>query len=183
VTTARTAKAARNLLPYSLAPLLADALREWAYTGQSNDYGQPEETCQLCDQEDLRYHFEIGNAQTGHHLWVGSKCIQRFEIAGFDHVKVDLARLIREAEERRVRELLVTVAERTEGRVSLLGAWAQRGGLSPSEALRLAKACYRLGIEPGAFPKVRRQRARDRAEWARMSAWERERLEEWIGKS
>ena len=81
MTPAWTAKAARNLLPHSVAPVLADALREWAYTGQSNDYGQPEETCELCDQEDLRYHFEIGNAQTGHHLWVGSKCIQRFGMA------------------------------------------------------------------------------------------------------
>jgi hypothetical protein len=180
VNAAWTTKAARNLLPKSVADDLAEALREWAYTGRSTDYGQPEETCQLCDHEDLRYHFEIDNRLTHHRLWVGSKCIQRFEIAGFDQVKVDLARLIREAEERKVRDLLLLVAERTEGRVDLLRTWAHRGGLPPREALRLVKACYRLGVEPDVFPKVRRQRASDRAELARMSAWERERLRQWV---
>lgn len=175
-----SASAVRNLLPLSGADDLAEALREWAYTGRSNDYGQREETCQLCDQEDLRYHFEIGNPATGHRLWVGSRCIQRFEIAGFDRVKVDLARLIREAEDRKIRELLLDVAARTDGRVDLLRLWAHRGGLPPREALRLAKACYRLGIEPEAFPKVRRQRASDKAELARMTAWERGRLERWV---
>lgn len=179
--TAWTAKAAKNLLPLSVASDLAEALREWAYSGNSTDYGQPEETCQLCDQEDLRYHFQIGNKQTAHHLWVGSSCIQRFEIAGYEQVKVDLAKLIREADERKVRALLVEVAARTEGRVDMLRLWAHRGGLPPREALRLAKACYRLGIEPEAFPKVRRQRASDRAELARMSAWEKGRIEGWLG--
>lgn len=174
-------KAAANLLPLSLATDLATALREWAYSGISTDYGQPEVTCQLCDQEDLRYHFEIINGKTANRLWVGSKCIQRFGIAGFDRVKVDLAKLIREAEELAVRALIVDVATRTEGRVDLLRAWAQRGGLPPRKALLLAKACYRLGIEPKVFPKVRRQLATDRAEWARMSAWERGKLEGWVG--
>ncbi len=177
--TAWTAKAAKNLLPLSVASELADALQEWAYSGNSTDYGQPEETCQLCDHEDLRYHFEIANKQTGHRLWVGSKCILRFEIAGYEQVKVDLAKLIREAEDRKIRALLVDVAARTEGRVDMLRLWAQRGGLPPREALRLIKACYRLNIEPEAFPKVRRQRASDRKELARMTAWERARIEPW----
>lgn len=175
-----TAKAVANLLPLSRAPELADALREWAYTGKSADYGQPEETCQLCDHEDLRYHFEIANGVTGHRLQVGSKCIQRFGIAGYDQVKVDLAALLRAAEERRVRELLVTVADRTEGRVDLVDLWEERGGLPPRQALRLAKACWRLHLNPVTFPKVRLQRASDKAELKRMSAWERERIERWI---
>ncbi len=175
-----TAKAVKNLMPLSVATDLAEALREWAYSGKSTDYGQPEETCQLCDHEDLRYHFEIANKQTGHRLWVGSKCILRFEIAGYEQVKVDLAKLIRDAEERRVRELLVTVAERTDGRVDLVALWEDRGGLPPREALRLAKACWRLKLTLTSFPKVRLQRAKDRAELRRMTAWERARIEPWI---
>jgi hypothetical protein len=94
-------------------------------------------------------------------------------------VKVDLAGLIRAAEERRVRELLLTVADRTEGRVDLLAMWEERGGVSPRQALRLSKACWRLHITTTAFPKVRLQRASDRAELKRMTAWERGRIEAW----
>ncbi len=180
MTPAWTAKAVANLLPLSVSTDLAEALREWAYTGNSADYGQPEETCQLCDHEDLRYHFEIANGLTGHRLQVGSKCIQRFEIAGYDRVKVDLAALVRAAEERRVRELLVTVADRTEGRVDLVDLWEERGGLPPRQALRLAKACWRLHITPTSFPKVRLQRNSDRTELQRMTAWERAKIEAWM---
>ena len=180
MSTAWTAKAIANLLPLSVSPELAEALREWAYTGNSTDYGQPEETCQLCDHEDLRYHFEIANRLTAHRLWVGSKCIQRFEIDGYEQVKVDLAGLIKSAEERRVRELLVTVADRTEGRVDLVAMWEERGGISPRQALRLAKACWRLHITPVSFPKVRLQRHSDRTELRRMTEWERGRIAAWM---
>lgn len=180
MTPAWAVKTACNLLPYSVAADLAEALHEWAYTGTSNDYGRPEETCQLCDHEDLRYHFEIANRLTAHRLWVGSKCIRRFEIAGYDQVKVDLAALIKAAEHRRVHELLLAVAARTEGRVDLLAMWVERGGVSPRHALRLAQACWRLNLTPSSVPRVRLQRASDRAELRRMSAWERGRIERWI---
>src|SRR3546814_17433990 len=41
-------------------------------------------TCELCGQQELRYHFEIENDETAGSLLVGSECIKRFEIAGID---------------------------------------------------------------------------------------------------
>jgi hypothetical protein len=60
------------------------ALKEWYYTGYLEDLLDQRETCQLCAQPNLRYHFEIRNRVTGSILWVGSSCIEKFEITVYD---------------------------------------------------------------------------------------------------
>jgi hypothetical protein len=45
------------------------------------------ETCELCGQEGLRYHFEIANAYTHHTLQVGSHCILQFNVAVYEGVR------------------------------------------------------------------------------------------------
>ncbi len=70
-----------NILPLSVAATLPQAFTEWAFTENTIDQGQPVETCELCGQQDLRYHFEIGNRFTGGTLWVGSHCILQFDVA------------------------------------------------------------------------------------------------------
>lgn len=59
------------------------ALKEWTYTGNLIDHEAPTEQCELCEHDELRYHFEIKNALENV-LWVGSKCIDKFDIAVFD---------------------------------------------------------------------------------------------------
>ncbi len=41
-------------------------------TEHTIDHEEPVETCQLCEHEQLRYHFEIKNAITNKALLVGS---------------------------------------------------------------------------------------------------------------
>lgn len=77
-------RVAENILPLSTATTLPMAFREWRFTGQTVDYEVPEETCRLCDQEGLRYHFEIYNDQTGNRLDVGSECILKSQVAVFE---------------------------------------------------------------------------------------------------
>ena len=56
----------------TLAPLsieqddMATMLREWHYTGNTYDLGEPLEDCELCGHPDIRYQFEIANRHTGH---------------------------------------------------------------------------------------------------------------------
>ena len=78
------ARAAATLLPLSRATTLVAALREWSYTGRFFDLEARDGTCELCGQQDLRYHFEIENPGTTLSLLVGSECIKRFEITGID---------------------------------------------------------------------------------------------------
>ena len=54
-------KSKLNLIPLSLADEFVEALKEWAFTGEVQDYGDASEDCELCEHSELRYHFEIKN--------------------------------------------------------------------------------------------------------------------------
>ncbi len=73
-------KAIENLIPLSKEQVsLENALTEWYATEHVIDYQTPSETCELCGKTGLRYHYEISNTETAQKIWVGSKCILRFE--------------------------------------------------------------------------------------------------------
>lgn len=74
----------RNILPLSVAESLPEAFEEWTFTDEIEDHEEPIETCQLCEQEQLRYHFKIRNSFTKRVLWVGSQCILRFGLSVFE---------------------------------------------------------------------------------------------------
>lgn len=70
-----------SILPLSVADTLPAAFTEWSFTENTVDHETPIETCELCGQQDLRYHFEIANQYTEAALWVGSHCILHFDVA------------------------------------------------------------------------------------------------------
>ena len=70
-----------SILPLSVADTLPAAFGEWSFTDNTVDHETPVETCKLCGQQDLRYHFEIANSYTEATLWVGSHCILQFDVA------------------------------------------------------------------------------------------------------
>lgn len=73
-----------NILPLSVGATLPEAFEEWSFTEETVDHGHATETCELCEQEELRYHFRIQNQLTAHRLWVGSQCILRFDVSVFE---------------------------------------------------------------------------------------------------
>lgn len=73
-----------NILPFSIGSTLPQAFEEWSFTEHTIDHGYASETCELCDQEELRYHFEIKNELTHKRLWVGSQCILKFNLSVFE---------------------------------------------------------------------------------------------------
>ena len=78
-------RVADNILPLSLTGTLPEAFKEWYFTENMEDHEIAGEDCELCDQEQLRYHFEIKNRHTNHRLWVGSSCILKFQVQVFDN--------------------------------------------------------------------------------------------------
>lgn len=79
-----------NILPRSVAQSLPEAFEEWRFTENTIDHEEAKETCQLCEQEQLRYHFEIENHRNANLLLVGSQCILRFKVAVYeDGIKLD----------------------------------------------------------------------------------------------
>jgi len=77
-------RVADNILPLSRTGTLPEAFKEWYFTEHTEDHEHAIEECQLCDQEQLRYHFEIRNKYTQRHLWIGSQCILKFKVAVYD---------------------------------------------------------------------------------------------------
>lgn len=73
-----------SILPLSVGDTLPKAFDEWYFTGSTEDHEEPCETCELCGQDGLRYHFEISNMYTGRALQVGSHCILQFDVAVYD---------------------------------------------------------------------------------------------------
>jgi hypothetical protein len=114
-------RARENLLPMSREKEnLREALKEWHYTRETVEVER--EHCQLCEQPELLYHFEIANRFTANALWVGSTCITKFEIAVLDEgrllqggeasrvVAKDRKGLISDAKHRRALTALVALA-------------------------------------------------------------------------
>lgn len=104
-------RVAANILPLSRAQALPAAFAEWACTGATEDHERPSERCQLCEQESLRYHFEIRNELTAGKLLVGSSCILRWQVgvvAGGSRLGAAMAKsMITDAVKRMQREACV----------------------------------------------------------------------------
>ena len=117
-------RVAANILPLSKERRnVAEALREWVYTGDCYDLDAPIEDCQLCNHPNIRYQFVIFNQHMGETLLIGSECITRFRIPAVDdkgnilsdeatkvRVKQDRSRLITDAKRRRMMNTLVRLA-------------------------------------------------------------------------
>jgi hypothetical protein len=79
-----SARVRQNILPLSVGDTLPQAFEEWSFIDHTIDHETPDEKCQLCDKDGLRYHFEIQNVLTGASLMVGSHCILQFGLSVFD---------------------------------------------------------------------------------------------------
>ncbi len=78
-------RVAASIFPLSIEKKhIRIALDEWIFAGQYEDHEKPEETCQLCAKQGLRYKYLIENWITGNQLWVGSECIERFDVSVAD---------------------------------------------------------------------------------------------------
>jgi hypothetical protein len=54
------------------------AAKEWEFTGKIIDHGNSKNRCDLCEGENLRYHFEVKHSLEEKLINVGSSCITKF---------------------------------------------------------------------------------------------------------
>jgi Mg-chelatase subunit ChlI len=128
-------RVADNILPLSVAGTLPAAFREWRFTGETVDHEVANETCRLCEQEGLRYHFEILNDRTGHRLDVGSECILKFQVAIFEEGRELSPEQARKALADRMRQMRLE---------SCLRALERLAAVETNDILANALAYYRL---------------------------------------
>jgi hypothetical protein len=187
------ARAAKNLLPLSLEQnKLAQALREWRYTGNYHDLETPSADCELCGHQDIRYEFEIQNLHTGKSLLIGSECINRFGIAATDEegrtldaagtrkkVSRDRRKLVEDARRRSVMNALVALAyvDKEFSIQSFIDYLQERDAFTPKQLVtllwRLSK--FRIRHNPKDF-RLTIRRNREKAQLRNLKDWELERI-------
>lgn len=166
--------------------------RDWRYHGNVKDLGEPIETCQLCGQIDLRYHFEIVHRTSDDSMWVGSECIKKFDIdvvmdghvlagrAAHQQVDRDRRAIEKQARTRSVINSLVrlTAADPEFTLLGeLIGYYSTHEAFTPKQMAVLQWRFSKTDVEhnPRHF-KVRLRRARDQNQIRRMEGWQRQKL-------
>ena len=143
------------------------ALLEWVYRGKRIDLGEPEEVCELCGQQGLRFIFEIVNVFTGNAMWVGSVCIIKFTIHAFldgkllskaetqKAVEADLAGLKKAARELRLKTEAELSAARLRAETAARVARAQTAvaELATRERLDAARWAEEVASSAGCSPR------------------------------
>ena len=181
-------KARENLLPLSEEQFdLEIALKEWRCTAKVIDHITPSETCQLCENTGLRYHFEIKNDRSENHMLVGSSCILRFNIAVYgEHGEL----LEGQAREKRLNDT-IHILQTESALEALRQLWQidkerrglieyyvrnfeQRNGFEPGQLLFLFQQLRKNKIEyEPAYYKVTLRSGQDQDELLRMSEEDR----------
>lgn len=186
-------RAAKNLFPLSRNQAqLKMALSEWAYTGDTFDLEATNGTCELCDQPNLRYQFQIENRFTGHDLLVGSECINRFEIrakgssgqildteSSRKRVNRDRRSLISDARKKRLIETLVELASKDSefSILSFIDYVQERGAFTPNQAGLLIWRLNRCRIKYNKSDfKVIMRRNREKDQLKHMADWKLKQL-------
>jgi hypothetical protein len=127
-------KVKENILPLSISGTLPEAFNEWYFTDNTIDHEAPIEVCQLCNQEQLRYHFEIKNSYTNYTLMVGSQCILKFQLQVLEN-----GRLLNEVETKKKLDYLIKKM-RQESCIKALDRLAEA---EDSDILSNARAYYK----------------------------------------
>lgn len=158
---------------------------QWVHTGGFRDYGAPKAVCELCGHTRLRYHFLIANRETGEALWVGSKCIEQFEVAvrNAQGQLVDdatgkgkaLREVMQQALTERILEPIDTLFEQADRELQsklrwITGKFTRRGGFSPKDLITLFRLldAHDINYEPGIYPVTLRSK-KDKVELVNLS--------------
>jgi hypothetical protein len=197
-------RVAENILPRSVLQTLPEAFTEWHVNHSLVDHGWPCAVCELCEQESLRWHFGISNAQTDHRLTIGSRCILRFDIEIRDAVNnrriaseaagAYLDGMVRDLQREDCLGALEALVELDPhpGLEGALDRCKDKGSLTPRQAAHVLGRLAALGIEhhPDYF-KVSLQRGKYRGDlvslkpdqiaalWPALTPAQRERATWW----
>ncbi|RYE24768.1 MAG: hypothetical protein EOP51_06295 [Sphingobacteriales bacterium] len=130
----------RNIFPLSAEKNdFKLAIAEWFFTGNIVDHEHAQEYCQLCEKDQLRYHYEITN-KLDNVLLVGSTCIDKFDIKVYDEFGNEIsekksAYLSKLVKRKNVRKAL-----------SKLSYTTPKGSIRGHSKMSLDKYCYDMSV-------------------------------------
>jgi hypothetical protein len=175
---------ANNILPLSIEKKsVSIAFKEWQFRGVTKDMGIASACCELCDQEKLRYQFQIQNKYTRNKLWVGSSCIFKFSIEVFNELgllldnseaKRHLSALTKELQQTACLSALSSLADNEESGIlkTALQSYKEKGYLSPKQASVVFWRLKEHNIEYNpSFFKISLGRTKYKQDLAAMDSW------------
>lgn len=183
------------LRPVSESQDVREMLAEWDYIGDIIDHEEAIETCQLCGEQGLRYHFQVRNRLNGNTLWIGSVCIIQYHLGVYDAAKRErldseaagkkIAADLREFTENKrlagvqkaVEQLLIVMVA-SGLRDTLAGIWRKYDGAFSCAQMDLIAwqlAAHHIPHKPSDFTvKFRKEKSRD--DFDRLRDFQRKRL-------
>ncbi|NUJ16628.1 hypothetical protein FKN04_08445 [Bacillus glycinifermentans] len=183
----------KNIFPLSNEKYnIRKALDEWVYEGSMYDVEVADETCELCDQPNIRYQFEIVNKLNNNSLLIGSECIMRFKISvidrsgkklSFDDAKKkvikDKSRLVTEAKEKNVLNTLVALAAKDHefNIENFIEYFKERKAFTPNQLTLLIWRLERANIDfKKAHFKLTIRRNREKEQLLSLENWKLKRI-------
>lgn len=150
-----------KLLKLSNSDILKKAIKEWEYEGNIEDDESCKSTCELCGKYGLRYNFEIVNNITMKNLWVGSECINKFNIEAIENgerlnssdtaqkLKKDKRKFLNDKNKKYILNLLIKISVRdTEFKSdSFFKFYEKHNAFTPKQASMIVYLCKKYEIE------------------------------------
>jgi hypothetical protein len=171
-----------NILPLSFSQTLPEAFQEWYFNENTIDYGEPVEDCQLCNKEELRYHFEIKNDITNNTMMVGSRCILQFGVKVYENnvlldeasSKRKLEKLIEKMRREACIKALSEISKKEQNSIleNALKYYNKKGYLSPKLASIIAWKLkeYQIDHNPSFF-KITLKKNQDKEDLKNLDTW------------
>ncbi len=175
------------------------ALKEWFYTGETYDLGQPLEDCEICGHSGIRYQFTIQNRNNKNELLIGSECITRFDISAIGEngeilnregtskkVRKDRNKLVTEARKKRLINTLVQLSSVEEefNINSFIEYYDKREAFTPKQ---LKTLIWRLNTHEIKYKKsdfkMTIRRNREKEQLSSFEAWELETIWDCLSSS
>ena len=142
------------ILPLSRSPIISEALKEWNFTGDIEEYKPPDYlSCELCGYPRIAYGYEIKNIFTARSLRVGCVCVKKFSNGyTINHIgKLHVINTLRQLRER-VDKIDIN---------NLIKYYSENGAFTPKQLLLVLNLFnrYRIPHIPEHFKlKIRRNR-------------------------
>lgn len=190
----------KNVLPVSNEKYnIRKALDEWVYEGSMYDVEIADEICELCDQPNIRYQFEIVNVLNNNSLLIGSECITRFKISVIDQsgkklsfeeakkkVTKDRNRLVTEAKEKSVLNTLVALAAKDHefNIETFIEYFKERNAFTPNQLALLIWRLERANIDfKKSHFKLTIKRNREKDQLLKLEDWKLSRIWDCLSNS
>ncbi|WP_338595219.1 hypothetical protein QJR28_09585 [Clostridium baratii] len=152
----------KSLIDLSEGKVWSKAIKEWNYTGNIEEDSNCQSSCELCGHSNIKYKFEIKNEINKNKLYVGSECINKFNVSAItedgrkltcseteEKLKKDKRNFLKDKNVEYVLNLLIKIASKDEKfkKDSFFEYYKDRGAFTPRQTFLIVYMCQKYNLE------------------------------------